>query len=88
MWYEPATKQDIQEVYLNLIQLTPDEIEALTLDDSQPILVHTIARSLTAWQLWMNIIERILDRWLWKPKQETDITTDWQPVNFIVKLPD
>lgn len=72
LWYTPATKQDIEETYLQMIQLTENELKQLFADVNQPILVKVIASNLTKKNNF-DVIEKILDRGVWKSTQQVNI---------------
>ena len=71
MWYEPARKQDIEENYMNMINLSEDDLINLWKDKEQPMLVRVLAKNILGWK-WFDIIERMLDRWIWKPTQREE----------------
>lgn len=60
-WYEPATKADIQENYMAMIQLSEPELKPLMTDMTKPILVRIIAKNLLD-KKGFDIIERMIDR--------------------------
>ena len=60
-WYEPASKADIQENYMAMIQLSEPELKPLMKDMTKPILVRIIAKNLLD-KKGFDIIERMIDR--------------------------
>ena len=78
MWYTPAKKADIEETYLQLIQLTEKELKTLFEDKSQPILVKILASNMTNKSKSFDVIEKMLDRSIWKAiqKVQADIQTE------------
>jgi len=71
-WYEPATKADIEENYMALLQLEEIELKKLLEDKSKPMLIRILVKNML-WGKGFDIIEKMLDRWIWKPTQTTDM---------------
>jgi len=69
MWYTPATKVDIEHIYLQLIQLTEEELKAKFLDKTQPMIVKIIASNMSKSDKNFDVLEKMLDRWIWKATQ-------------------
>lgn len=81
MWYEPAKKTDIEETYLQLLQLKEEELKKLFLDPKQPMLVKIIVSNMSDKRKNFDVVEKMLDRSIWKAIQttanETKITVKW-----------
>jgi len=75
-WYNPAEKQDIEATYMSMVQLEEQELVKMWKDKTKPMLVRILAKNMLSWK-WFEIIEKILDRWIWKPKQSQDTTIKW-----------
>lgn len=71
--YEPAQKQDIQETYIQMIQLSEQELKAIGTDKKQPMLVRVLAKAILNPTKWFDNIERMLDRAVGKPQQKDDL---------------
>lgn len=69
--YKEVRKQDIESTYLFLINLPEDKLKELLLDKNQPILVKILIKNIVWWKSF-DIIEKMLDRAFWKPKQPTE----------------
>ena len=69
LWYEPATFDDIKNAYLYLLQLPVDEIKRLVNKRDTPILIKIVAKALSE-KKWFDIIEKMLDRAIWKAVQQ------------------
>ena len=69
MWYEPTTKSEIEETYLQLIQLTETELKKLFQDPTQPMIVKIIASNMSKSDKNFDVLEKMLDRWIWKATQ-------------------
>lgn len=80
-WYNPATKQDIEANYMQMLQLWKKDLLDLVNDESKPMLVRIISKNMLSGK-WFDIIEKMLDRGIWKPKQSTDITSWWEVLKF------
>ena len=72
-WFEPATKQDIIETYLSLLQLDRNHLVELSNDESKPMLVRILVKNMLGWK-GFDIIERMLDRWIGKATQINEHT--------------
>lgn len=77
-WYEPATKADIEANYMALLQLEEWELKLLLEDKSKPMLIRILVKNMLWWK-WFDIIEKMLDRWIWKVTQTTqgDLNIKW-----------
>ena len=82
LWYTPATKADIEENYMQLLQLKEEELQKLFKDKDQPMLVKILASNMTGKKNF-DVIERMLDRWIWKAIQKQEITwKDWEAIEI------
>lgn len=68
---KPASKQDIKEIYLSLINTPLDELTELIIDEDQPILVKIVGQEILNGK-GFDIIEKMLDRSIGKPDQKTE----------------
>lgn len=75
-WYHPASKQDIEANYMSMLQLERSELVRLSTDITKPVLVNIIAKAILS-KRWFDIIEKMLDRWIWKAVQPTDNKHSW-----------
>lgn len=75
-WYTPATKADIEANYLALVALEHDKLLELSEDNTQPYIVNLIAKNLIS-EWWFDILEKMLDRSIGKPKQTVDSNIQW-----------
>lgn len=73
---EPARKQDIEATYLSLINMTEKELLELKLDTKQPLIVQKLAEFILS-SVDIDIIEKILDRWIWRPTQSVNTQMSW-----------
>ena len=85
-WYEPARKQDIEQTYLFLINLPLAKLKEISQDDEQPILSKIVSKNILSWR-GFDIIEKMLDRSVGKPKQEVDNNISWEIKNITIELP-
>ncbi len=84
---KPVTKQEIQDVYMRLINLTIPDIEAKVKDNKQPALVRIVGKAILSGKGY-EVIERMLDRSIGKPDSKTDITTNNKDINTNITLTD
>ena len=75
-WFSPATKQDIEANYMAMLQLWKQDLIELWNNEDKPMLVRIIAKNMLGWK-WFDIIEKMLDRWIWKPKQTEEVKVEW-----------
>ena len=74
-WYTPATKADIIETYTQMVNLNNDRLKELQIDESQPMLVRILAENILS-KKWFDIVEKMLDRWIWKATENKKIETN------------
>lgn len=86
-WYEPATKADIEANYMSLLQLEEQELKMLLEDKTKPMLIRILVKNMLWWK-WFDIIEKMLDRGIWKAVQKEEIKSNilhsW---NIKIELP-
>jgi len=70
-WYKQASRSDIEACYLQLIQVPEKRIKLMLKDDNQPVLIKIVIKNMLSGK-WFEIIERMLERSIWKPKQEIE----------------
>ena len=70
--YSAATKKDIQDCYLRLINLDMSELETKIKDKKQPALIRIVGKAILSGK-GFDIIEKMLDRSIGKPDQKTDV---------------
>jgi len=80
-----VTKTEITGVYMRLINCQRDELRELINDRKQSILIITIAKAIAKGK-GFEIIEKMLDRSVGKPKQDIGIQVDSAilPTNFTI----
>lgn len=71
---KPATKIEIQECYLRLINLEMDEIQNRVSDKKQPALIRIVGKAILSGK-GFEVIEKLLDRSVGRPDQRHDHTT-------------
>jgi len=76
-----ATKPDIQDIYMRLINVEIPELEQIVKDTAQPVLVRIVGKNVLSGK-GFDIIEKMLDRSIGKAEQKTDITTGGAPLNI------
>ena len=78
---KPATKPDIQDIYMRLINTEIPELEKIVKDAEQPVLVRIVGKNILSGK-GFDIIEKMLDRSIGKAEQKTDITTGGVALNI------
>ena len=76
-----ATKPDIQDIYMRLINIEIPELEQIVKDTAQPVLVRIVGKNVLSGK-GFDIIEKMLDRSIGKAEQKTDITTGGVALNI------
>ena len=76
-----ATKPDIQDIYMRLINIEIPELEKIVKDEEQPVLVRIVGKNILSGK-GFDIIEKMLDRSIGKAEQKTDITTGGVALNI------
>jgi len=76
-----ATKSDILDIYMRLINMEIPELEQKVKDPKQPVLVRIVGKNILSGK-GFDIIEKMLDRTIGKAEQKTDITTGGVALNI------
>lgn len=71
-WYTPATKADIEENYMSLLQLEEDQLKEMVNDKTKPMLIRILVKNMLWWK-GFDIIEKMLDRWIGKAVQKSEV---------------
>ena len=71
-WYSPATKAEIEENYMSLLQLEEDQLKEMATDKTKPMLIRILIKNMLWWK-GFDIIEKMLDRWIGKAKQTSEV---------------
>lgn len=82
LWYSPATKNDVEACYMSLIQLEQAQLTDIANNKDKPIIARILAKNMLWWK-WFDIIEKMLDRWIWKATQKIDWEVKWE---YIIKF--
>ena len=81
-WYNPATKQDIETNYMQMLQLEEETLKLIVNNKDKPMLIRILAKNMLWWK-GFDIIEKMLDRWIWKTVQRTENESN---INYTPKL--
>ena len=76
-----ATKSDILDIYMRLINMEIPELEQIVKDPKQPVLVRIVGKNILSGK-GFDTIEKMLDRSIGKAEQKTDITTGGVALNI------
>ncbi len=60
--YEPARKFEVEQVYMQLVNLPQEMLEKLLKDKKQPMIVRIVIRNMLHSTKGFEILEKILDR--------------------------
>ena len=78
---KPATKPDIQDIYMRLINVEIPELEQIVKDSTQPVLVRIVGKSVLSGK-GFDIIEKMLDRSIGKAMNSIDVNANVQSTNL------
>ena len=78
---KPATKTDIQDIYMRLINVDIPELEQIVKDSTQPVLVRIVGKSVLSGK-GFDIIEKMLDRSIGKVPNSIDLNANVQSTNL------
>ena len=78
---KPATKPDIQDIYMRLMNVEIPELEQIVKDSTQPVLVRIVGKSVLSGK-GFDIIEKMLDRSIGKSMNSIDVNANVQSTNL------
>ena len=78
---KPATKPDIQDIYMRLINVEIPELEQIVKDSTQPVLVRIVGKSILSGK-GFDIIEKMLDRSIDKVPYSINLNANVQSTNL------
>ena len=78
---KPATKPDIQDIYMRLINVDIPELEKIVKDTTQPALVRIVGKNVLSGK-GFDIIEKMLDRSIGKAMNSIDLNANVQNTNL------
>ena len=78
---KPATKPDIQDIYMRLINVDIPELEKIVKDTTQPALVRIVGKNVLSGK-GFDIIEKMLDRSIGKAMNSIDLNANVQSTNL------
>lgn len=82
--YKAVTNQEVQETYMQLFNLTLKELENIWNDKKQPWAIRILISNLLNKKKGWDVIERMLDRWVWKSTQRQEISgANWGPITIL-----
>ena len=84
--YKAASKQDIIDCYLRLINIDLKELGDMVKDDSQPAMIRIVGKAILSGK-GFDVIEKVLDRGIGKADNKVDVTSGGENINIpIVKF--
>lgn len=72
----PASKKDIEATYMSLVNMSIEELQKVSEDKKQPIVVNKLAEFMIN-SKDEKIFETMLDRWIGKAMQREEIKHTW-----------
>jgi hypothetical protein len=69
--YKAASKQDILDCYLRLINIDLNELSAMVNSDDQPAMIRIVGKAILSGK-GFDVIEKVLDRGIGKAELKTD----------------
>ena len=78
---KPATKPDIQDIYMRLMNVEIPELEQIVKDSTQPVLVRIVGKSVLSGK-GFDIIEKMLDRSIGKAMNSIDLNANVQSTSL------
>tara|TARA_R110002110_G_scaffold48419_6_gene144356 strand:- start:102 stop:503 length:402 start_codon:yes stop_codon:yes gene_type:complete len=70
-----ASKKDILDCYLRLINIDLKELGAMVKDEEQPAMIRIVGKSIMSGK-GFDVIEKVLDRGIGRPDNNVDVTTN------------
>lgn len=70
--YKAASKQDIIDCYLRLINIDLKELGAMVGDDKQPAMIRIVGKAILSGK-GFDVIEKVLDRGIGRPDNKTEL---------------
>tara|TARA_R110001632_G_scaffold76830_1_gene174116 strand:+ start:96 stop:497 length:402 start_codon:yes stop_codon:yes gene_type:complete len=70
-----ASKRDILDCYLRLINIDLKELGAMVKDEEQPAMIRIVGKSIMSGK-GFDVIEKVLDRGIGRPDNNVDVTTN------------
>lgn len=71
-WYPPATKQQIEELYMSMVNVGEGKLDQIIIDKELPMLNRIVARNMKGGK-GFDIIERMIDRAHGKAVQKEEV---------------
>ena len=87
MWYKQPSQSEVIEICLVMLTFTENDLSIISNNEEYPMIMRIIATRMI-WNRGFETIEKILDRWIGKPRQSTDITTNGDSHNPFSSMTD
>ena len=71
-WYPPATKQQIEELYMSMVNVGEEKLDQIIIDKELPMINRIVARNMKGGK-GFDIIERMIDRAHGKAVQKEEV---------------
>ena len=84
--YQAASKNDIIDCYLRLINIDLKELGTMVKDEDQPAMIRIVGKAILSGK-GFDVIEKVLDRGIGKADNKVDVTSGGENINIpIVKF--
>ena len=84
--YKAASKNDIIDCYLRLINIDLKELGTMVKDEDQPAMIRIVGKAILSGK-GFDVIEKVLDRGIGKADNKVDVTSGGENINIpIVKF--
>ena len=72
-WVLPASMDEIKDIYLQVINADEKDLQELINNPNTPLLVKILVKNMAS-KRWFDVVEKMLDRAIWKSIQRTENT--------------
>ena len=83
--YGAASKKDIIDCYLRLINLDVNKLTDMIKGEDQPALIRIVGKAILSGK-GFDVIEKVLDRGIGKAEQRTDVTSGGEKISTTVVI--
>ena len=85
-WITPISKTQVEDIFLNLMQLEETELMEMVNNKKTPFLIRVCIREMISKDKWFSAINTMLDRGHWKSVQK--IEQQWETTLNIINNDD
>lgn len=85
-WITPISKTQVEDIFLNLMQLEETELMEMVNNKKTPFLIRVCIKEMISKDKWFSAINTMLDRWIGKAVQK--IEQQWETTLNIINNDD